>query len=68
MTKQGDFYEEDEPIEGVVRAFENGLPMMTWPPVEWGHSWFTTRPTVTHSANITLHTWKTWATPRGGND
>jgi len=29
MTSRGDFFEEDEPVEDVVRAFENGLTFST---------------------------------------
>jgi len=32
MARRGDFYEDDEPIEDVVAAFDNGEPVVTAPP------------------------------------
>jgi hypothetical protein len=32
MARRGDFYEDDEPIEEVVAAFDSGEPVVTAPP------------------------------------
>jgi hypothetical protein len=33
MKNEDDFFEEDEPVEKVLRAFENGVKGVTAPPV-----------------------------------
>ena len=34
MVKPGDFYEDDEPIEKVEAAFENGTPTISRAPID----------------------------------
>lgn len=34
MIRPGDFYEDDEPIEDLLRAFDNGTPVVTGRTVE----------------------------------
>jgi hypothetical protein len=35
MTEPGDFYEDDEPAEDVLRAFEDGVELVTRQPSGW---------------------------------
>jgi hypothetical protein len=43
MARRGDFYEDDEPVEKLVAAFEQGQRVVTAPPGEgWGRTLFFT--------------------------
>lgn len=47
MTRAGDFYEDDEPIDDVERAFRNGVTVYTAQPITWPSTW-----SYTASSNI----------------
>ncbi len=46
MTNDDDFYEDDEPVEDVVDAFESGEPGITAPPSAVYISWMPGAPQV----------------------
>lgn len=49
LANLGDFFEEDEPVEDVMGAFDSGDPVHTAAPGFWGPF------TVTTSENLTLY-------------
>jgi hypothetical protein len=54
MVKSGDFYEDDEPVEDLIAAFERGRPLVTSPnpASDTSHGWCCKHYSLTSSHDV----------------